>query len=125
MKEMSENEAITWAAGLYEGEGCFTLSIRNKGKYLYPRLQIKMGTIQVLQKFQSIFNVGSIEGPRKTKRSDHTPMWVYQVGKRKEVELIINQLYPFLSDDRQDQIDEILEKCAENPYKYIYNKGDK
>lgn len=63
---MSEAEReMTWAAGLFEGEGCITLSKVAGRLYLLLSLSLHPRDEDVLRRFHLAVGVGSVNGPHK------------------------------------------------------------
>jgi hypothetical protein len=68
---------IAWAAGLFEGEGCFTSTRRVN---LTPRAELRTTDIDVLQRFARIVRVGTIRSERASGPRHHKPVWAWSAG---------------------------------------------
>lgn len=94
---MSREVDVAWAAGLVEGEGCFT---KHSKKHLY--FLMDMCDLDVLEKFQKIFPQVSLRGPYYSKKN-HKPRYrVDSFGTKAED--LVKELFPFLCSRRQAQI---------------------
>ena len=97
---MSRETDRAWAAGFFDGEGCFHASRRyRKGNNYYSNIKaaISQTDPEVLEKFQRIVGVGSIRGPIDRGRSEnHKPTWVWQVQSFNGVGHVFQVLQPYL-----------------------------
>ena len=68
-------EKLAWAAGLFEGEGCFTVHKHCRG----GTAVIKMSDKDVLDEFVSVVGIGKVV-PKKTKtKPTHKQMYGVQI----------------------------------------------
>lgn len=110
---MSECE-LWWLAGLLEGEGYFAAHTTydkrrsNPEPYIYLRIQVTSCDLDVLTAMQNITGVGSVLGPWKTRKKNHTPTYHWQVVRRNDVEHLMELLYPLMSIRRKKQIKKAL-----------------
>lgn len=96
---------IPWAAGLIEGEGCFTLHSDKKRPYFL----MDLGDKDVLENFLTVFPQANLRGPyyHKTK-THHKPRYRVDAYGTKAIE-IMNAVFPFLGERRQTKIKELLD----------------
>jgi hypothetical protein len=101
---------IAWAAGMLEGEGSFCV-VKDK-RFNCARLCISVDskdkeTVAYLQK---IFG-GTLHGPYKANRQNpnQQPLFKWQICRKKDVALVLNDVYDFLSSRRKVQADKILD----------------
>jgi hypothetical protein len=98
---------IAWAAGLFEGEGAAS---PNNG---YPRLQMEMCDLDVLQRLQRVLG-GNINGPYQRTRvpqdsaafkwaSQPRPHYHWSINRRPLVELAVELMWPWLHERRRAQ----------------------
>ena len=100
---------IAWAAGLFEGEGCW----RAKGSY--PCAQLKTADLDVLQRFVRIVGVGRIRDDRWHLKPGHEhfkPLYRWEVGGTARVRYLAEILGPYLGERRRRRIAEILESTS-------------
>jgi len=92
---------IAWAAGLIEGEGCFTI---HSG---HPYFLIDMCDKDVLEKFQKIFPNSTFRGPYiDVKNPQYKPRYRVDAFGPKCVE-IMEAIYPYMGLRRQLKIEEL------------------
>jgi hypothetical protein len=92
------NEQIAWAAGFFEGEG---------GVYVGART-VKLCVVQAdrepLERFRAIFGVeGNILSKRPNPPGKKT-MYAYYVQRRDQVEVVVEQMWPWLGPRKREQI---------------------
>ena len=95
---------IAWAAGLIEGEGCFTLHSKK-----HPYFLLDMTDKDVLEKFHKIFPFTNLRGPyTNPKKPLHKERWrVDAYGpKARHIMLLVS---PYLCSRRVAKINELLE----------------
>lgn len=110
------SESLAWAAGFFEGEGCFTKDKRYRklnGKHsVYPKASISQKGLNgklLLEKFKAIIGFGSIY---YEVRSD---MWRYNIpAKLTEFMIFYLLLEPWLSPRRCIKAQEIIQECIES-----------
>ena len=94
------NVDAAWAAGVYEGEGSLVYNKRTRATY---NLTIKMTDLDVLNKFQSIFNVGSIKpvlSPHQLSKPHWKPAWVFSVCNKRDITHVLEAILPYLCTRR-------------------------
>lgn len=100
---MVSNLEVAWAAGLLEGEGCFTSHTSA------PYILLDMTDKDVIEKLHSVFPSGNIRGPYTHKTKPHNkPRWRFDAFGRKAKE-IMEIVRPFMGQRRGAKIDELLE----------------
>lgn len=109
---MISQRDIGWAAGLLDGEGCFTLA-RSK-TYRYPRIVCNMTDKEPLDKLQQLFggNVHTIKRNVLYKQA-----WCWEVSGSRAVGIMLT-LWSLLCPRRQAKIREIVtEWKSKVPYR--------
>lgn len=95
---------LAWAAGFFDGEGCFTMQTQQrKTKVPYIRAIAAIGQVdpEVLLRFQAAVAVGRVSGPWQRKGPRAKPVWTYRADGR-EVPVVYNALLPWLSTVKRD-----------------------
>lgn len=94
-------EAVIWAAGLFEGEGCLTLS---NGRD--PHAQLKMTDRDVVERFRVVMGFGSlhVHGPSGLGRK---PQWQWDTSTQ-GTQALIAMFWPWLGERRRARAKEIL-----------------
>ena len=101
---------LAWAAGLFEGEGCFNVYTRKSGK---QQVQMRLGMTDedVVVRFKSIVGCGTVRGPI-FRRPDEKPMWDWCIYEAVQVRRLIDVFMPWLGNRRRAKALEVLEKAA-------------
>lgn len=102
-----DREAIAWAAGFFDGEGCTSSDgqkLRKDGSiYRNPRITItQANNPEVLDKFQKIFGLG-----RVYKRKNN--IYTYQARGFEKTQAIIAMMWEFLGSPKREQATKILQ----------------
>lgn len=101
-------ENLAWAAGLFDGEGCSTLAGRRyKGEpspWVQPRLSIAQCDPEVLEKFQSIFGVGTISKPyRHPSRPNARRTYNLAIAGHPRFQYVIAAMWKYLGSVKREQ----------------------
>ncbi len=67
---MAPEEEIAWAAGLFEGEGCFSSTCEKT-----PRASMASTDLDVLERFAKIVGCGSIKPTHRKQKAHHKSSW--------------------------------------------------
>jgi hypothetical protein len=104
---MATDTEIAWAAGLFEGEGCFSIATF-RSKYQYPRATIFSTDLDILERFAKIVKVGHLNSkPEKRQRKDgwkRKPQYRWTASSVKDVEVIVDLFDPWLGPRRLQQV---------------------
>ena len=101
---------VAWAAGLFEGEGCFSIT-RDRNQLTAV---ITMTDLDVLRTFHEVVGIGyiySITSPsaRLTPNGNlRKPMWRWGVGGNEGVQAVLAMFWPWLHQRRRERGVEIL-----------------
>ena len=98
-------EELAWAAGLFEGEGCFTFS-RKSRKWRQVMARVAMTDKDVLESFQRATGLGSIYGPKCI--NGRKPCWTWAVSSFEETQALVALLWPWLKTRRKTKAKEVL-----------------
>lgn len=96
---------VQWLAGLLEGEGCFIWYKQNGARY--PRIQVTMTDLDVVQRVADILGGNSVQAhaPDQFKRK-----YVTKITGTRAVEWM-RILRPLMGQRRGSRIDEILQEA--------------
>lgn len=98
-------ENLAWAAGLFEGEGCFSTRMTGKkDRGICARL--KMSDEDVVRRFYTVVGLGNMNGPYFAPKKK--PVWIWQTGSFEVVQAIMAMLWPWLHSRRRARIKELL-----------------
>jgi hypothetical protein len=95
---------IAWAAGLFEGEGCFRMT-NSRGKSRCATLSLQMTDRDTVERFRNIVESGAV---RTERRPGRKTIFVTDVAKRSDVERIIRAFLPWLGVRRKAKALELL-----------------
>lgn len=94
---------ISWAAGLIEGEGCFTWHSAGKAPYFL----LDMCDKDVLENFQRVFPDTSLRGPYFHKGREHYKPRFRIDAYGSKCCLIMDAVYDYMGERRKMKIDEL------------------
>lgn len=103
-------ETMAWAAGLFEGEGCFTRASSN------PRniaAALRMTDRDVVRRFQDVVGVGTIYASPPQQKG-WKKQWCWKVGSFEDVQAVAVFLWPWLHSRRKRKIVKILKAYHEH-----------
>ncbi|HDZ25207.1 hypothetical protein LCGC14_1276570 [marine sediment metagenome] len=98
---------LAWSAGFYDGEGSISCTTNNGNPF--TRVQLSIGQkndpngqpAETLQRFLNAVGVGKIY--RKTAKGKEKNQHQYTICKRKNVEIVLQLLWPYLSTQKRKQ----------------------
>lgn len=108
-------EQIAWAAGLFEGEGCFHASTRKTGKRVVA-MRLSMTDRDVVDRFASIMPYGTVRTPRRMSgegREHHKPIHEWNSQTAVHVVEMVNMLLPYLGARRRAKALDVSAVCQE------------
>lgn len=94
-----------WAAGFFDGEGCFHCSkpyFKHGGYYVNLSCRVGQKFPDLLYRFRDIVGVGSV-------RQNSRGMWTYQIASFDGVVLVYKLLYPWLGEVKRNQGDTAIQ----------------
>lgn len=94
-----------WAAGLFEGEGCFTWRNQSPTRR-YPSAAMKLTDEDVIRRFARIVGVGRVTGPRI--REGRKPIWEWRAFGAAAMSTLDEVIGSFLGERRRARLDEML-----------------
>lgn len=103
---------VAWAAGLFEGEGCFTSSMRpikrgQEKRYKQYLCKLHSTDLDVLQKFHRIVKVGTIGVVRKA-QEHHKQQWYWATSSQEDFRYIVDLFFGHLGKRRQLRAMELM-----------------
>lgn len=103
----SVEEQLAWVAGIFEGEGWFTLQKRSQ-KVPYPTAVISMVDQDVVQRFREIVGMGAVFPVNKG--AGHQRQWRCVISGRHRVERFVQLVEPWLGERRLEQAQRVLDE---------------
>lgn len=89
---------VAWAAGLFEGEGCFGSYPRGRKHGTQARLS--MTDRDVVERFAKIVGMGTVRGPVDRGNKEWKPIWEWYVQRASEVRAVVALFRPWLGERR-------------------------
>lgn len=117
-----DRERAAWAAGLFEGEGYITLAHRKRGTALGICLGMGMIDADVLERFRSVWQAGTIRGPQL--KANRKPLWTWRCYSFEQAQAIIAAMWPWLCERRHGQIISALTAYHAAPRIYVKARKD-
>lgn len=105
MEGLSGDELLAWAAGLFEGEGCFT--IRRK----QPVAKLNSTDLDVVKRFHDVIGVGRLWEDTSYVEEGRKVQWAWIASNKLEAGVAICRLAPFMHKRRAKRAAEVLEVC--------------
>lgn len=100
-------EDLAWAAGLFEGEGC--ISISGSGPSFAPSCCMANADEDVMRRFFAIIGVGSLRLDRRSERYERRKdLWTWRVSGYPSTQYAIALLWRWLGERRRARGIEIL-----------------
>lgn len=105
---MGHNTHLEWAAGLFEGEGCFA-PVTFNGR-VYPRAILAMTDEEVVLRFQRVVECGHIRLERRAPARKDLFRW--EVQARHEFDRFAEALLPLLGTRRREAYAQMMERVT-------------
>lgn len=121
---MNKREGIAWAAGIFEGEGCFTFSAPGR-RLPSPFVRVQMTDKDVIEKFASVVERGTVLGPYFYEGENYRmtkPQWSWSLNGYDGFVYIRKLFWPYLCERRRQRALEI-EQIYLNSRTNVTNKG--
>lgn len=112
MEAQRTREKLAWAAGLFEGEGCFSSwETKERNRKLYLHSTLSSTDEDVVKTFQHTIGFGNISGPHaKSNKAGKAmkPFWRWRACSFEHNQALIALLWPWLHYRRREKAKEIL-----------------
>jgi hypothetical protein len=96
---------ISWAAGILEGEGCFSFHRRKDRPNVYScAIHCEMTDQDTINSLQKILGVGNICFRTNEERGNRKPSWIFSIQKREDVFDTLIKILPYLHTRRSEKI---------------------
>ena len=107
----TKSEEIAWAAGLFEGEGWFSLDAGQ------PIMGMQMSDYEVLERFASVVKLGKIyyRKPRVysyERINARKEQWAWRLSKKDDILHLIKLFRPWLGSRRIARAEELIEAAS-------------
>lgn len=108
MPDQRNEVDAAWAAGLFEGEGSFSVQTQKKGRKVQISARLAMTDYDVVRKFHAIVQMGATH-ERHGRRPNEKPCLVWCIGEAEKVRELIALFLPYLGERRRAKALELLE----------------
>jgi hypothetical protein len=111
MQEQRNEIDVAWAAGLFEGEGCWNIYVRKSGK-LQIQAALGMTDGDVVRRFAAIVGVGNMRRHHTAlaQAKGEQPMYQWSVFEAEKVREVIALFLPYLGERRRAKALEVLDR---------------
>ena len=112
--DIKSREKLAWAAGIFEGEGCFCFSASIKSQKGRGPLHasVKMTDEDVVRRFHSIIGLGAVytvkSRAKKLNGEYRKQQWCWQVGSFEDFQAVVAMLWSWLYSRRRAKAKDIL-----------------
>lgn len=103
---MNEEVHYAWAAGVLEGEGCFSLHTRKSNGNTEATIHCEMTDEDTVRRLHLLFKVGSVS--QRQARGVRKPTYIWSVYKHTAIMEVVLRILPYLSDRRRQKAQELL-----------------
>lgn len=103
---------LAWAAGLFEGEGCVTLTKRRAPQSPTAVAVLTSTDLDVVESFRTAVGLGSIRA-LKQRQSHHKQAWEWRIQSFHNVNKLFQLLAPWLHERRTKRFKWVLAECAQ------------
>lgn len=108
--------SYAWAAGLFEGEGCFSLHKYVAKKtgvlYVYAFAQLKMTDKDVVYHFTKVIGFGKIRFVDRSREGKRKNAWEWKCRGVRDMTLLIKLIGPFLGSRRKKRAEDVMREAA-------------
>lgn len=98
---------LAWAAGLFEGEGCFSFQPKA------PRAMLSMSDEDVVRRFHQTVGIGSVHQTKR--REGRKDLWTWTAAGFPSFQYIVALLWRWLGTRRRARARELLRQFAALP----------
>ena len=102
------NVELAWAAGLFEGEGCFSMSSRGLGNAKRPSVYIGSTDKDVIDRFHAIVGRGKRSFEFRKGQGSKKSFYIWRSGAFETFQFIICLFWNWLGIRRRNRAKEIL-----------------
>lgn len=96
---------LAWAAGLFEGEGCFSFTQASGSRSLF--VSLGMTDEDVVRRFREVIGFGVIYN-RKPCKAHWKPQFTWRIGSFEQVQAFIAFVWPWLCSRRRAKAKVVL-----------------
>jgi hypothetical protein len=103
-----DRQELAWAAGLFEGEGCITVSHNGSGTKNQPVLRLNMIDEDTVRRFQRAVGCGPVKAYVFKSQGTRKPQFWWYVTSFEKVQAVLAMLWFGLGQRRRVRAVEVL-----------------
>jgi hypothetical protein len=108
VREMGDlREGLAYVAGIFDGEGSFSVQAPSRGRSLQPRAVVKMTDLDVLEWCKESTGLGKVWSD-KLRPGERKASYVWTVAGFPQVQAFVAMVWPWLCGRRKVKAREIL-----------------
>lgn len=117
-----DSDAVyAWAAGILEGEGCFSIHRRkDRSNTLNTAIHCEMTDEDIIRRLHAVFKVGTVNARRNMSGRKDTrarkATWIWSAQKKSDVLEVILRVLPYLGERRAAKAKELMVSIEERGY---------
>ena len=108
-------EQLAWAAGLFEGEGCFTGQFEERRVCYYPKVYLVMTDADVVERFQRVMGFGNLRW--RDGQKGHKRQREWNASGFERAQYLACLLWAYLGCRRRAKIKEVLLRARQHSTK--------
>lgn len=102
---------IPWAAGILEGEGCFSMHKRKGKDYYQCAIHCEMTDEDTIISLQKALGAGRVS--QRDARGVRKPTWILSIQRQKDIFDTLIRVMPYLGDRRLSKASDMFEYLEE------------
>lgn len=113
---MRDRAEVAWAAGLFEGEGCFTMTDHAGAsrRLTQGRIELAMTDEDDVRRFHAVMGFGAVDGPlQRPSRGSRKPYWRWRAWTFETIQATVAMFWPWLGARRRARAREVLSGLRE------------
>ena len=115
--DVEEDTRVAWAAGILEGEGCFSIHTRKDNGRKQLAIHCEMTDEDVILELQSVLGVGSVcyrtNDKNRADNGKRKPSWILSIQSQQQIFNTLIRIGPFMKCRRGGKIAEMFEILEE------------
>lgn len=109
-----DREALAWAAGYFDGDGCFHSIAKTATHSMLIRATVASTDRELVDRFQATVGVGRVWLSRRA-RPPRREVWEWRVASFEKVQAVGAMLWPWLGTYRREQLIALLALARTRP----------
>lgn len=94
-------DVIPWAAGIIEGEGCFSMHKRKGKDYFQCAIHCEMTDQDTIEELAKVLGVGTVS--QRPERGQRKRTWILSIQKHQDIFNTLIRIGPYLMGRRREK----------------------